>query len=220
MKPARTVLCFGDSNTYGAVPTLARTGRHRFARDRRWTGIMARQLGVGWEVIEEGHPSRTTVHADPIEGAHKNGLAALPVSLESHMPLDLVIVMLGTNDFKARFAVTPGDIADSIEVIVRAVQGSEAGPNGAPPRALVLAPPPIAEVDWFADMFRGGAEKSQRLALLLAEMCERRRVPFLDAGEVAEASTVDGIHLDAEAHKALGLAVAKAVQGVFKVSAK
>ena len=84
----------------------------------------------------------------------------------------------------------------------------------------MLAPPPIAEVDWFADMFRGGAGEVAALALLLAEMCERRRVPFLDAGEVAEASTVDGIHLDAEAHKALGLAVAKAVQGVFKVSAK
>lgn len=220
MKPARTILCFGDSNTYGAVPTLARTGRHRFARDRRWTGIMARQLGVGWEVIEEGHPSRTTVHADPVEGAHKNGLAALPVCLESHMPLDLVVIMLGTNDLKARFAVMPGDIADSIEVIVRAVQGSEVGPNGAPPRVLVVAPPPIAEIDWFADMFRGGGEKSRRLAPLLAEMCERRRVPFLDAGALVEASTIDGIHLDAEAHKVLGLAVAGSVQAAFKVSAK
>lgn len=216
MRAVRTVLCFGDSNTYGAVPTLARTGRHRFARDRRWTGVMARQLGAGWDVIEEGHPSRTTVHADPIEGVHKNGLAALPVCLESHMPLDLVIVMLGTNDFKARFAVMPGDIADSIEIIVRAIQASEAGPNGVAPKVLVVAPPPMMEIDWFADMFHGGAEKSRRLAPLLAEMCERRRVPFLDAGAVIEASTVDGIHLDVESHKALGLAIAKAVEGHFK----
>lgn len=215
MKALRTVLCFGDSNTYGAVPTLARTGRHRFARDRRWTGVMARQLGAGWDVVEEGHPSRTTVHADPIEGAHKNGLAALPICLESHMPLDLVIVMLGTNDLKARFAVTPGDIADSIEIIVKAVQGSEAGANGAPPKVLVVAPPPMAEIDWFADMFAGGAEKSRRLAPFLAAMCERRRVPFVDAGALVESSTVDGIHLDAEAHKALGQAIAQTVAGLF-----
>lgn len=215
MKNVRTILCFGDSNTYGAVPTLARTGRHRFARDRRWTGVMARQLGAGWHVIEEGHPSRTTVHADPIEGAHKNGLAALPVCLESHMPVDIVIVMLGTNDFKARFSVSPGDISDSLEVIVRAVQGSEAGPNGNAPRILVVAPPPMAEVDWFADMFRGGAEKSRRLTPLVAEMCERRRVAFLDAGAIVEASAVDGIHLDAEAHRSLGAAIAAAVQGIF-----
>ena len=83
-------MCFGDSNTYGAIPTLARVGRHRFAPDRRWPGIMRRQLGSGWEVLEEGHPGRTTVHDDPIEGLHKNGLKALPVCLETHMPLDLV----------------------------------------------------------------------------------------------------------------------------------
>lgn len=215
MKNVRTLLCFGDSNTYGAVPTLARTGRHRFARDRRWTGILARRLGAGWHLVEEGHPSRTTVHADPIEGAHKSGLAALPVCLESHMPVDLVIVMLGTNDLKARFSVGAGDIADSIEIIVRNIQGSEAGPNGNAPKVLVVAPPPIAEVDWFADMFRGGAEKSQQLAPLVAEMCERRRVPFLDAGSLVEASAVDGIHLDAEAHRTLALALADAVTAAF-----
>ena len=100
MTQTRTIMCFGDSNTYGAIPTLARVGRHRFAPDRRWPGIMRRQLGTGWEVLEEGHPGRTTVHDDPIEGIHKNGLKALPVCLETHMPLDLVILMLGTNDLK------------------------------------------------------------------------------------------------------------------------
>jgi len=215
MTKLRTILCFGDSNTYGAVPTLARSGRHRYAPDRRWPGILRRQLGAGWAVIEEGLPSRTTLRDDPIEGAHKNGLAALPICLESHMPLDLVIVMLGTNDLKYRFAAPPGDIADSLESLVRAVQRSEAGPGGAPPSVLLVAPPPIQEVDWLGEMFLGGAAKSALLGARLAAVAERCGVPFLDAGGLIEASAVDGIHLDSDAHRRLGGELAKLVQQNF-----
>jgi lysophospholipase L1-like esterase len=211
MAQLRTVLCFGDSNTYGAVPTLARTGRHRFAPDRRWPGVMRRQLGPGWEVIEEGHPSRTTLRDDPIEGLHKNGLRALPVSLESHMPVDLVILMLGTNDLKHRFAATPSDIADSIEVLVKSVQRSEAGPKGAAPAVIVIAPPPMQEVDWLADMFLGGAAKSVRLPGLIREAARRTGAGFVDAAAFVESSSVDGIHLDSDAHRVLGLKLASAV---------
>ena len=160
MADTRTILCFGDSNTYGAVPTLARVGRHRFAPDRRWPGILRKHLGASWHVIEEGHPSRTTLRDDPIEGGHKNGLKALPICLESHMPLDLVIMMLGTNDLKWRFAASPSDISDSIEILVKAVQRSDAGPAGSAPAVMVIAPPPMQEVDWLAEMFVGGAAKS------------------------------------------------------------
>jgi lysophospholipase L1-like esterase len=215
MKKVRTILCFGDSNTYGGVPTLARNGRHRFAPERRWPGVLRRQLGDGWTVIEEGLPGRTTVRDDPIEGNHKNGLRALPICLESHMPLDLFVVMLGTNDLKHRFAATPGDIADSLEILVKAVQRSEAGPGGAPPKVLLVAPVPMEEVDWFAEMFAGGARKSQALRPLLVETARRCDVAFLDAGDVVEASAVDGIHLDSESHRRLGLEVAKAVKGMF-----
>jgi len=214
----RTVLCFGDSNTYGAVPTLARVGRHRFAPDRRWPGILRKQLGTGWQVIEEGHPSRTTLRDDPIEGSHKNGLKALPISLESHMPLDLVIVMLGTNDLKLRFAASPSDIADSIELIAKGVQSSETGPGGAAPAVLIIAPPPMQEVDWLAEMFLGGAKKSLEFGARFAEVSRRCGAAFLDAGAIVESSTVDGIHLESESHRTLGGAVAKVVEGLFPES--
>ena len=175
MTQTRTIMCFGDSNTYGAIPTLARVGRHRFTPDRRWPGIMRRQLGSGWEVLEEGHPGRTTVHDDPIEGIHKNGLKSLPVCLETHMPLDLVILMLGTNDLKHRFSVTANDVADSIEVLVRVVQRSEAGHAGGRPAVLIVAPPPMLEVDWFGEMFRGGAAKSSEFASALPRRRQARR---------------------------------------------
>jgi lysophospholipase L1-like esterase len=176
---------------------------------------MRRQLGNGFEVIEEGQPSRTTVRDDPIEGAHKNGLRALPVCLETHMPIDLVIVMLGINDFKHRFAATATDVADSIEVLVTTIQRSEAGPAGAEPAVLVVAPPPMQEVDWLADMFLGAAAKSLQLGAKIADVARRCRAGFVDAGTIVEASTVDGIHLDSDAHRALGMALARAVQGIF-----
>lgn len=215
MTKTRSVLCFGDSNTYGAVPSLARGGGHRFAPDRRWPGILRRQLGSGWEVIEEGQPSRTTVRDDPIEGAHKNGLRALPICLESHMPLNLVILMLGTNDLKHRFAATASDVADSVEILVTAIQRSEAGPAGAPPAIILVAPAPMHEVDRLAEMFRGGAATSLQLGTMLRDVAHRCGVQFVDAGEIVESSAVDGIHLDSDSHRVLGMELAKAVQGLF-----
>lgn len=215
MQIHRTILCFGDSNTYGAMPTLARSGRHRFARDRRWPGVLARQLGSHWHVVEEGLPSRTTVHSDPIEGAHKNGLAALPTCLESHMPIDLVILMLGTNDLKSRFSVSPGDIADSLETLARFISSSETGPDGLAPKILVISPPPIVEVDWFADMFRDGEEKSKHLGKLIEAMCLRRGIAHLDAASVVDTSAIDGIHLDSDAHRELGMAIAQKCRLIF-----
>jgi lysophospholipase L1-like esterase len=215
MPQVRTVLCFGDSNTYGAVPTLARTGRHRYAPNRRWPGIMRRQLGVGWDVVEEGHPSRTTLRDDPIEGDHKNGLRALPVCLESHMPLDVVIVMLGTNDLKHRFSATPSDIAESIEVLINAIKASASGPAGGRPAVIVVAPAPMQEVDWLAEMFLGGAAKSLRLPGLIRDVAKRTASEFVDAGAFVESSSVDGIHFDSDAHRVLGLELAKAVKSKF-----
>lgn len=214
MTQTKTVMCFGDSNTYGAIPTLARAGRHRYAPDRRWPGVMRRHLGGTWDVIEEGHGGRTTVHDDPIEGPHKNGLKALPVCLETHMPLDLVVLMLGTNDLKHRFAVTPNDIADSIELLVRFVQRSEAGHAGAAPSVLVVAPPPILEVDWFGQMFLGGAAKSLHFGTLFRDAAKRVGAGFFDAAQFVESSTVDGIHLESDAHRVLGAELAKAVQAL------
>lgn len=215
MAGGRTILCFGDSNTYGAVPTLARVGRHRYAPDRRWPGIVRKQLGPGWQVVEEGHPSRTTLRDDPIEGSHKNGLRGLPISLESHMPIDLVILMLGTNDLKQRFAASPSDIADSLEIVAKAVQASEAGPGGSAPAVMIIAPPPILEVDWLAEMFVGGAAKSLQFGARMSEVAARCRAAFIDAGTLVESSTVDGIHLEADAHRALGSAVTHVVEGLF-----
>jgi lysophospholipase L1-like esterase len=207
----KTILCFGDSNTHGTMPMASLDGSSRFGHEARWPSVMGRALGAGYEVIAEGHPGRTTVHDDPMEGEYRSGIRVLPALLESHKPLDLVILKLGTNDLKNCFHVSPADIAFCLDRLVRVIQGAGAGHDGVP-AILVVAPPPILEVGCLAEMFAGGAAKSQGLAVAIRAMTARMGVGFLDAGAVIAVSPVDGIHYEAEAQVALGLAIAGAVR--------
>jgi len=215
MSDARTVLCFGDSNTHGTMAMRSNVDRRRFAPDQRWTTIMGAALGTGWSVISEGHPGRTSVFDDPVEGVYKNGMRVLGTLLESHRPLDLVIVMLGTNDLKARFSVPAADIAIGIERLVLEVLKSDAGPKSMAPKVLVAAPVPIVETGFLGEMFAGGAAKSRALGGYLGDMAKRRRAGFVDLGAVAQADPVDGIHLTQPAHVAIGAAMAGAVTRMF-----
>ena len=107
----KTILCFGDSNTWGCKPITTPGVFERHPPEVRWPGVFREQLGPGYTVIEEGANGRTTVHNDPFEGAHLNGRTYFSPCLETHMPLDLVIIMLGTNDLKPRFGLNAFDIA-------------------------------------------------------------------------------------------------------------
>lgn len=205
------ILCFGDSNTHGTRAMQAQGDLGRFRSFVRWPGVLADTLRGRAKVIEEGQPGRTTVRDDPIEGAHKNGLAVLPAVLESHRPLDAVIVMLGTNDLKTRFSMTPWDIARGVEQLVLAIHGSNAGRSGRAPGVFLIAPVPIVETGWLGHQFEGGAAKSRKLAPLIAEVAARNGCGFLDAGRHAAVDPVDGVHLSAEAHAALAAAVAQAL---------
>lgn len=207
-----TVLCYGDSNTHGTRAMRSITDRSRFRSRSRWPGHMSEALKPNVRVLCEGQPGRTTVHDDPVEGAHKNGLRVLPAMLESHWPLDVVVLMLGTNDLKTRFAVTPADIARSMERLLAVIAGSRAGPDGVAPKVLLIAPPPITETGWLAGHFAGGAEISHHLAEAYAEVAARWGVGFLDAKGVAEVDPVDGVHLTEAGHAALGAAVATRVR--------
>lgn len=116
----RTVLCFGDSNTYGSIPGVA---GGRYDREIRWSGVLARELGDGWRVIEEGLPGRTTVFDDPLS-PYRRAADYLPPCLGSHAPLDVAIIFLGTNDLKARFAAGPTDIAGGLAVLAQTALAS------------------------------------------------------------------------------------------------
>lgn len=206
-----SILCFGDSNTHGMRAMQGPQDLGRFRAHVRWPGRLAEALGARAKVIEAGQPGRTTVRDDPIEGAHKNGLAVLPAVLESHRPLDVVIVMLGTNDLKARFSMTPWDIARGVERLVLAIYGSNAGRDGQAPGVFLVAPVPILETGWLGEQFEGGAAKSHRLAPLIAEVATRHGCGYLDAGRHVAVDPLDGVHLPAEAHGVLAAALAEAL---------
>lgn len=211
----KTVMCYGDSNTHGTMALRYPMDLRRFARDVRWPGVMAAALGPDWHVVEEGLPSRTTVHDDPVEGLHKNGVKVLPALLDSHRPLDAVIVMLGTNDLKMRYSVPAVDIAVSVEQHLRVIAGSIAGPDLTAPKALLVAPVPIEETGFLGEMFAGGADKSRKLAAYYETIADRHGAGFLDAGSVAGVDMVDGIHLTPEGHAALGAAMAEKLRDLM-----
>ena len=208
----RTILCFGDSNTHGTRPLPTLDGAGRFDHAARWPSVMGKALGPAYEVINEGHPGRTTVLDDPMTGEYRSGIRVLPALLESHKPLDLVILKLGTNDLKNCFHVSAADIAFFLDRLVRMIRASGAGLNGAAPQVLVVAPPPILEAGCLAEMFAGGAVKSHGLASAIQAMTTRANAGFFDAGRVIAVSPVDGIHYEAEAQVQLGLAMAAAVR--------
>ncbi len=210
----RMVLVYGDSNSHGTVPMETLEDMNRFGPAERWPGVLTATLGAGWLVREEGLPGRTTVYPDPVAGVHKNGFAVLPAILESHRPIDVVVLMLGTNDLKHRFQVPVVEIAESVSLLVHTIRHSYTGPGMTQPAVLLIAPPPILEAGCLAEIFEGGASKSQRLAGAYAAIARQHGVAFLDAGEVIVSSPLDGVHFDAAEHGKLGRAVAAAIDDI------
>jgi lysophospholipase L1-like esterase len=201
------IVVFGDSNTWGYDPA---TGS-RFPRAQRWPTVLQRELGAGFEVIAEGLKGRTTVHDDPIE-PYRCGAEALPPCLMSHAPVDLVILALGCNDLKKRFSVSAFDIAEGAARLIFLARAYCEGPNSRPPKILLVAPPPIAKLTDYAEMFEDGREKSVLLGQRYREVAERESAAFLDAGAVIRCSDLDGIHYEADQHELLGRSAAKAAR--------
>jgi len=203
----RRVLCFGDSNTWGYSPG---SEARRFAPDIRWPGVLQRELGDGYDVIEEAQNGRTTVHDDPMEEICKNGARHLPVVLQSQAPIDLVILMLGTNDLKHYFNQTALSIAHGAGVLVDRIlaSGAGSGPDSSP-QVLLVSPPAVAEGPCcFGPIFEGGPAKSLEFPSAYRAVAEARGIAFLDAAEWATCPVPDTIHLDEAGCQSLGKGIA------------
>ena len=210
----KTILCYGDSNTWGYDP---RTG-DRYDHKTRWPMVMARILNrdspvddPAWWVVEEGQNGRTSCREDPVEG-DRNGLRQLLPILESHKPLDVVAVMLGTNDLKFRFNPTPFDIAQGAQRVVIAAQESKTGPGDSAPRVIMICPPPMVESPAFRHIFGDSVELSGKLEPLYRQLAKECGAIFLNSGSFVKTSRADGLHFDPEGQLALAKAVADIVR--------
>jgi lysophospholipase L1-like esterase len=203
----RTVLCYGDSNTWGYDPAT----RTRYPPHVRWTGVLASRLGAEYRVVEEGLNGRTTRWDDPIEPG-RNGLTSLCPCIDSHQPLDVIIVMLGTNDLKRRFDLSASDIAQSAAALAELAWRFTHAPDGSHAEVLLVAPPAISTLTEFDQMFDGAREKSRWFSHYYRLAAGWHHLPFFDAGSVIVSSEKDGIHFDAEEHRRLGEALADEVR--------
>lgn len=208
------ILCYGDSNTWGYC---AESDGGRFDDESRWTMQLQHILGDSYFICEEGLNGRTSVFEDPLfEG--RNGFATLTPVLRSHKPLDLLIIMLGTNDCKQRFAATAQNIADGVSrIVTKAKQLDDIWKNL--PRILVVAPIIIGDgiykADAYFDMGDGCVEKSVKLPSLLKEMTKEQNCFFYDSNEVVVPNKIDFIHFNSESHTKLAAELAKIIPEIL-----
>lgn len=210
MSDLKTILAFGDSLTWGADPVSG--GRHRF--EDRWPSVLEAGLGGSARVIAEGLGGRTTMFDDHGAAADRNGARILPTLLASHDPLDLVVILLGTNDLKPHVCGTALGAGSGIERLVEIARTYPYGRGAAAPQVLIVAPPLFGETvggDWQPAGGRSIAE-SQKLAPRYRDAATYSGCAFFDAAGVATASPVDGVHLDAANTRAIGQALVPVVR--------
>jgi lysophospholipase L1-like esterase len=201
----KTVLCYGDSITWGRNPADG----SRFPFEQRWPGILQAKLGGDYHIVEEGLGGRTVATENWLM-PNRDGRAMFAPILESHAPLDWVIIMLGTNDCGPSLHRGVGEIAFGCASLLWMLQKSAAGPKGAAPQALLVSPPHFGRFSPFMELFFHGAEETSRgLAAAYAKVAEECRARFFDAATVVPPSPVDGVHPDANGQRQLGEAIAK-----------
>jgi lysophospholipase L1-like esterase len=175
---------------------------------------MARELGDHYKIIEEGLNGRTTRWDDPLEPG-RNGLTYLAPCLESHHPLDMVLIMLGTNDLKQRFRLSASDIAESAGGLAAIAKQAAQNAAGESPQVLLIAPPAVTILTDLDEMFAGAEPKSRLFSRYYRLAAGWNGASFFDAGSVIESSPLDGIHFEAKAHRILGEALANEVRRAF-----
>ncbi len=202
---AITVLCFGDSNTHGSRPD----GSYRYAADERWTGRLQNKLGSSYYVIEEGLGGRTTNLEHPrTEKPGRNGLAYFRSCLESHEPLDVVIVMLGTNDFKNVYDRSAAGVADVLEEYLDSVK--ETSKNA---KVILVSPSYITATEPVEYYDAESEKKSRELAPEIGSLAKKRGVVFLDAGKIVQTGE-DGLHWDTASNEKFAEAIKEVFEGI------
>lgn len=209
---AKRILIYGDSFTFGKIP-----GAGRYKVTERFTGILQTKLGQDYEIIEEGLRGRT------LSGENKffkfrNGEIQFGPILGSHLPIDLLVILLGTNDCNSGCDKTETDFSNAINEYKNQIKFWTEQLGFEPPKVLLLAPPLIEEKFSYAlfnDLFKGAKEKSSKLGNIFDKIAEENGFKYFDTSKIVKPSEVDGIHLDQENNKILGQELAKVIINIW-----
>ncbi len=208
-----TVVCYGDSNTHGADPIT----HGRFPRDVRWPGVLASELGDGVHVIEEGLNGRTTLWDDPFMD-FRNGKPYLLPCLRSHQPVDVLVLMLGTNDLKTIFGRAPHEIAAGAGALVDLALTSADRTRRRRRRPCSSSPRPASARRPTGPSCGASARRARRPRPCrgCTGTSPRSRASRSSMRPSSSSATPgDGVHLGAADHGVLGRAVAGAVREIL-----
>jgi len=199
----KRILCYGDSNTWGWVPSSM--GKLRYDISKRWPGVLQDKLGNNYEIIEEGLGGRTTMFDDPRpEFPERNALKTLPIILETHLPLDLVILMLGTTDTKEMMNLTVDEITNGIKQLVKTIKEFKTLDKTSSPQILIIVPPIVDETANFASqLFKGGTQKAKSLVESYKKVAEEENLLYLDPTNEVIVDKEEGVHIDNNNHNKL-----------------
>ena len=204
----KNILCFGDSNTWGYSPQDG----SRFPPNVRWTGTLQKTLGIDYNIIEEGLNGRTTFINEEGEDARpfRSGSDVFSMILESHRPLNLVTIMLGTNDLKLEFNLSVEEIAQGVKELCEIVLSSEYLIDN-PPKLLLISPIHIGSTIQpdQEEFFEQAREKSYQFAEHYQRVAEELGIHFLDAAKIVSPSEGEGVHWDADQHIKFGKVLAQ-----------
>ncbi|PAJ73560.1 arylesterase [Pseudoalteromonas sp. NBT06-2] len=206
----KNILCFGDSNTWGYTPIT----KQRYPFDVRWTGVLQANLSSNFRIIEEGLNGRTCIHDDPNRN-DRNGIKFLPSLIESHSPLDLVVIMLGTNDLKASLKQSALSISLGVKEVCEAILNSEYFCHKSS-KLLLISPSYVEQVpEEDKKEFEHAEYMSRDLFQYYSKVAEELGIHFFDAAKVVNTSSLDGIHWDAEQHIHFGECLSKEVKKIL-----
>ncbi len=220
----KEILCYGDSNTWGTIPRWkdSTTPSSRYDENTRWTRVAAAHLGEEYHVIEEGLGGRTTIYDNP-KASWKNGKRLLLPCLMTHRQLDLVVLMLGTNDLHQPFKMEEEHLGDGIRELIEIIQGTpKCGVGFVAPKILVMAPTEVRPSDpnGRTNIYRQFyGDWGRHLSLMFPEVygkiAQEYGCYFLNAALYAEPGPGDGVHFTPESHVRLGAAVAEKIKEIF-----
>ncbi len=207
----KNIFCYGDSLTYGFDPVTWT----RYEYEDRWTSALQKQLGSDYYVTVDALDGRTTCWDLPYL-PYRNGSETLPMLLETNSPLDLVIIMLGSNDLIRMLNKTAGDAVMGLMSLVVKINESNMGRNGVPPKVMIICPPAFGKVSEFMSIsYSGRDEECAKMPVLYKIFCDTFGCTFFDSNDFIKTCVPDGIHISRESQRTLGMKVAEVAKKIL-----